>query len=150
MKTVFDKITREELINRINKLSEKNTSRWGKMNIYQMVKHCATWEEWIVGKNKPSYKQEFIGKIFGKIALKRMIKNENPLDRNVPTSKQFKSIEKEGDIQAQQQKWIALIREYENYSNPGFIHDFFGRMTKEQIGVLAYKHSDHHLRQFGA
>jgi hypothetical protein len=26
---------------------------------------------------------------------------------------------------------------------------FFGRLTKEQWGRLAYKHVDHHLRQFG-
>ena len=24
------------------------------------------------------------------------------------------------------------------------------RMTREEIGIFAYKHSDHHLRQFGA
>lgn len=46
-------------------------------------------------------------------------------------------------------EWISLINEYENYSNPKFIHDFFGKITKEQIGILVYKHTDHHLRQFG-
>ena len=55
-----------------------------------------------------------------------------------------------GDIESEKKKWISLIEGYENYSNPGFIHDFFGKMTKEQIGILAYKHTDHHLRQFNA
>ena len=45
---------------------------------------------------------------------------------------------------------LLLIEEYEHYSNPDFIHDFFGKMTKEQIGLLAYKHTDHHLRQFNS
>jgi len=44
-------------------------------------------------------------------------------------------------------KWIGLLSESENYSNPKFVHDFFGKMTKEQIGILVYKHTDHHLRQ---
>jgi len=28
------------------------------------------------------------------------------------------------------------------------MHPFFGKMTKEQVGYLAYKHTDHHLWQF--
>jgi hypothetical protein len=150
MKTIFDKTVQAELIDRINKLNEKSNARWGKMNIYQMLKHCSNWDEWILGKNKPVYKQVFIGRIFGKMALKRVLKDESPLDKNSPTSAAFKTIGKSGDVLPEQQKWIALIREYENYYNPDFIHDFFGKMTKEQIGILAYKHSDHHLRQFGA
>jgi hypothetical protein len=118
------------------------------MNVFQMVRHCTTWEEWILGKNQYKYKQEFLGFIFGKMALRKMIDTEKPFDRNVPTSDQFKIKETSGDIESEKKKWIALINDYENYSNPGFIHDFFGKMTKEQIGRLAYKHTDHHLRQF--
>ena len=150
MKTIFDKSTRDELIHRINSINENCTAQWGKMNIYQMLKHCTIWEEWILGKNKPAYKQAFIGFIFGKMALKRMIKDEKPLDRNVPTSAQFKVKETTGNIVAEKNKWIALIEEYAHYSNPDFIHDFFGKMTKEQVGLLAYKHTDHHLRQFNS
>lgn len=147
MKTIFDKTTREELIARINALDESCTAVWGRMNVYQMVNHCRTWEAWILGKDKPVYRQEFIGKIFGRFALKRML-NEKPFDRNVPTSKPFIIKETSGDLDSCKQQWIALLHEYGQYSNPGFIHDFFGKMTKEEVGVLAYKHSDHHLRQF--
>jgi hypothetical protein len=55
----------------------------GKMNIYQMLKHCTIWEEWILGKNQPKYKQTFLGLIFGKMVLKKMTKDEKPLDRNM-------------------------------------------------------------------
>lgn len=150
MKTIFDKATRGELISRINTLNENCTAQWGKMNIYQMLRHCTIWDEWILGKNKPLYKQAFIGRLFGKMVLKKFTKDEKPMDRNVPTSVEFKVKEKNGDIAMERQKWIALIEEYEHYSNPGFIHDFFGKMTKEQVGLLAYKHTDHHLRQFNS
>lgn len=148
MKTIFDKTTREELISRIHALNGNNTAQWGKMNIYQMLKHCTIWEEWILGKNKPKYKQTFLGLIFGKMVLKKMTKDEKPLDRNTPTSSHFKVKERSGDVEAEKKKWINLIEDYENYSNPEFIHDFFGKMTKAQVGILAYKHTDHHLRQF--
>ena len=45
-------------------------------------------------------------------------------------------------------KWIALIEGYAQYSNTDFVHAFFGKMTKEQVGIMTYKHTDHHLRQF--
>lgn len=148
MKNIFDQTSREELITRISNLKEGTDAQWGKMNLYQMLKHCTMWDEWILGKNNYVYKQAFIGFIFGKIALKRMIKDEKPFDRNVPTSPELKVKETTGNITAEKQKWVELIREYEHYSNPGFIHDFFGKMTADQVGILAYKHTDHHLRQF--
>ena len=91
-----------------------------------------------------------MGKIFGKMALKQVTKDERLLDKNIPTSTQFKVKDKVGDLVAEKRKWIALLKGYERYSNPDFIHDFFGKMTKEQIGILVYKHTDHHLRQFSA
>lgn len=150
MKSIFDESNRAALINRIKTVNERSRSQWGKMNVYQMLKHCTIWEEWIQGRNKPTYKQELLGYIFGKWALNSMIKDDKPFKRNVPTSAFFKVKELNGDLESEKRKWISLIEGYENYSNPGFVHDFFGKMTKDQIGILAYKHTDHHLRQFDA
>ena len=150
MKTIFDKTTREELINRINTLNENSTAQWGKMNIYQMLKHCTLWEEWISSEKK--HKQVFIGRLFGKMALKNLLKDESPLRRNSPTIPELKinRIGKNGNVFSERAKWIALIEEYKHFSNNDFVHSFFGKMTKEQIGYLAYKHTDHHLRQFNS
>jgi len=52
MKTIFDKQTRDELIDRINKLNENSTAQWGKMNVYQMLKHCTLYEEMLLGKKE--------------------------------------------------------------------------------------------------
>ena len=149
MKTIFDKNIRVKLFERIGQINQNDKAQWGKMNTFQMLKHNTYWNNWILGKDDHTYKQEFIGKIFGKMALRKMIKNEKPFDKNIPTSAQFKVKESNGDLESEKSKWISLIKEYENYSNPNFVHDFFGKMTKEQIGVLVYKHTDHHLRQFG-
>lgn len=149
MKTIFDQNIRAELIERIEQIKESNKAEWGKMNVFQMLKHNTYWNGWILGKENHTYKQAFIGKVFGKIALNKMIKDDKPFDKNIPTSQQFKVKEENGDLESEKSKWTSLINEYENYYNPNFIHDFFGKMTKEQIGVLVYKHTDHHLRQFG-
>ena len=68
MKTLFDKETRQGLIARISALDENNTAQWGKMNIYQMIKHNSKWDEMLLGKTV--YKQSFLGRLFGKFALK--------------------------------------------------------------------------------
>jgi hypothetical protein len=149
MKTIFDAATREELILRIGLVKEGSKPVWGKMNVYQMVRHNTFWNEWILGKGNHIYKQEFLGKIFGKFALKRMIKDEKPFDKNIPTSDPFKVKDINGNLASEKDKWISLVNEYEHFKNPAFIHGFFGKMTTEQIGILVFKHSDHHLRQFG-
>ena len=73
MKSILDQQTRKELITRINSLNEHSTAQWGKMNVAQMLKHCAQWEEMALGKKK--YKQSLLGKIVGKMALKDMMKD---------------------------------------------------------------------------
>jgi len=147
MKTIFDKTTKYELIARINSVNEHTTAQWGKMDIYQMLKHCSLFEEMALGKTK--YKRAFIGKLFGRIALRKVLKDDAPLEHNTPTQPEFR-ITGSGDVEGQKAAWIRLIGEYDNFSNNNFIHPFFGKMTKEQIGQMAYKHADHHLRQFNA
>jgi hypothetical protein len=149
MKSIFDKSTREELIDRITSLNDNGSAQWGKMNAYQMVKHNTYWNGWILGKENHAYKQAFLGKVFGRLALRKMIQDEKPFDKHIPTSSQFQVKETKGDLEAEKLKWISLTQAYENYANPDFVHDFFGKMTQEQIGILVFKHSDHHLRQFG-
>ena len=150
MKTIFDKSTRDELIRRIDTLTKDNSAQWGKMNVYQMLKHCRLWDEWIAGKKKN--KQVFAGRLFGKMALKNVLKDEKPLGRNTPTIPELRlnRLGENGDVESEKAKWIVTIEGYAHFSNPDFVHTFFGKMTREQIGYLAYKHADHHLRQFNS
>ena len=147
MKSIFDQETKDELIGRVNSLNADSHAQWGKMNVYQMVKHCSLWEDMMQGKQK--YKQAFIGRLFGKMALRRVMKDESPLARNTPTLPELR-ITGNGDIFPDRTAWISKIQNYAHFSNPDFVHPFFGTMTEEQIGYMAYKHTDHHLRQFGA
>ncbi len=148
MNTVFEKSTREKLISRINALNENSSAQWGKMNVYQMLRHCILWEEMILHNKK--YKRVFIGLFLGKFFLKKEMRDDSPMRQNNPTIPELKIKETSGDVESEKRKWISLINEYSAYSFPdfSFLHPFFGKMTKEQIGYHAYKHTDHHLRQF--
>jgi hypothetical protein len=101
-------------------------------------------------QHSSNHKQTLLGRIFGKGVLKDFIRDEGPLKHNLPTLPQLKVEEAAGNVPSQKERWITLVGEYERYAEPNFVHPFFGKMTREQVGYLDYKHSDHHLRQFGA
>ena len=147
MKSVFDKTTREGLIQRINSLSEQNKAQWGKMNAFQMSKHCTQCDDMFLGEIK--IKRVFIGRLIGKMVLKKSLKDMSPFGKNSPTAPILKTTNDSGDIEQQKMEWINRIEKYANYDNPDFVHPFFGPMDKEQVGMFVYKHTDHHLRQFG-
>jgi len=148
MKSVFEASTRQELTNRINSLHEQSARKWGKMNVFQMLKHCTLHEEMMLGKIK--IKRVLPGLLLGPMLLKRVLKDGRPFGRNAPTSSLLKTTKESGDIEQQKREWITRIEQYSDYTNPNFVHPFFGPMTREQIGFYAYKHTDHHLKQFGA
>lgn len=152
MKTVFDKLIQDELTNRIELLNESHKPIWGKMNVFQMARHCTNWGEWVQGTGKYTdhiYKQDFFGKLFGKAALKSNTKNDKPMAKHMPAGIHVIKEAELGDLAAEKARWVGLIAAYTHFSNDRFIHDFFGKMSNEQIGIFSYKHFDHHLRQFG-
>jgi hypothetical protein len=151
MKTIFDHLIRQQLVERIHSLDRQSKPVWGKMNVYQMTRHCTIWNDWVLGTDTNFvYKQAFLGRIFGKMALTSNTKDDKPMGKNMPAGKDFIVVDKDGDVDANKAIWSKQIARYGHYSNDRFIHDFFGKMTIEQIGVFAYKHTDHHLRQFNA
>ncbi|MFT3932452.1 MAG: DUF1569 domain-containing protein [Chitinophagaceae bacterium] len=145
MQTLFDLQTRNAILDRIKMLKEENQPLWGKMTVSQMLKHCNKFDKLMQGKEK--YKQSLLGKLFGKMALKGMLKDDSPAKKNMPTVPGFK-ITENGNFDQEKQNWLGSISQYAEFTDSSIIHPFFGNMTHEQIGQLAYKHTDHHLRQF--
>lgn len=149
MQTVFDSTALNSLITRIEQLQPGTPPAWGKMTPYQMVRHCILSENMYLGYQQ--YDRSFIGRIFGKMALKSILKDEAPMKQNQPTHPTF-VITDSGDLDPVRQTWIKLLKEYPAAGDAafkGFTHPFFGTMTPSQIGQYVYKHTDHHLRQFG-
>ena len=148
MKSIFDTTSREELIHRIKTLNDHSKAQWGHMNIYQMVKHCTLWEEMLLSKIK--VKRVFIGRLIGKLLLKSEVKDDRRMVQNTPTVSELKVKDIHVDLETEKIKWITLIEESIHASTTDFCHPFFGKMTKDEIGIHHYKHIDHHLRQFNS
>ncbi|MBV8252081.1 MAG: DUF1569 domain-containing protein [Chitinophaga sp.] len=147
MKTILDKSTRDELANRINQLQESSTAQWGQMNVRQMLRHCILWEEMALGKK--TYPRVFLGYIFGRLALRSLLKEKTLMPRNARTITPMKITEVvEADVETQKQQWLALMAEHVSAGTPEVHHPIFGKLTSDEVCILMYKHADHHLRQF--
>ena len=149
MKDIFNQQTIDEFQTRIQKLNTGSKAQWGKMNVFQMLKHCTENDRMLLRERK--YKRLFIGRLFGKLALKSNIKNDAPLGKNSPTHPEL-VIKENGDVTTQKQLWLNILNKYaakRSSEYTDFVHPFFGKMDSTQVSKFAYKHIDHHLRQFG-
>ncbi|MEL6675383.1 MAG: DUF1569 domain-containing protein [Bacteroidota bacterium] len=150
MNTIFTPSTISEFKNRIHHLNPEAEANWGKMSLYQMLKHCTENDRMLL--REKAYRRLFIGRLFGRMALKSTIKDEQPMKPNGATHPDliFKGA---GDVSEQKAQWLDLLDKYAQQTEADyqdFVHPFFGKMTKSEVGRFAYKHIDHHLRQFGA
>lgn len=148
MRTIFDPATRKGLISRIELLTEAHQPLWGKMNVLQMIAHMNIWNEWVFGRNELPHNQGILGKLIGRWMLKKDTKDDTPMAKGMPAGKGFTTAAVNDGIEELTKKWVRQIYEYEDYTDQHFMHDFYGKMSREQLGVFAYKHMDHHLRQF--
>lgn len=101
-------------------------------------------------QGKVTYNRLLIGNLFGKSALNNnFLKDSSPIKQNAPTIKQLKPDGNLGDFNEEKDLWIRLIEDYNAFSKNEISHPFSGKLSSVEVGQLAYKHTDHHLRQFG-
>lgn len=146
MSTIFEMSAVELFVKRIHQLSSSNQAHWGKMNVAQMVQHCSKADEGLLGKR--TFPRLFVGRLFGGMILKQIMNPDKPMKKNMPTHPELKKFTS-SDFETDKSKWIELLQEYSLFSNQNILHPFFGKMTRDQVGKFVYKHTDHHLRQFG-
>jgi hypothetical protein len=149
MKTIFDTETRDELFERLGKLSPECERQWGKMTPSQMMEHTARVLEMATSDAQP-VKQVFIGKAIGWI-FKNQFLGEKPFGKNAPTGPDYK-IADEPDLEQTRERLKQLIAKFHERGANGLdgnVHPFFGPLTGKQWGETQYKHLDHHFRQFG-
>ncbi len=70
--------------------------------------------------------------------------------KNLPTAKDF-IVTDERNFEKEKRQLIDMIKRFTSTADPHIVqqHPFFGKMSGNEWAVLAYKHLDHHLRQFG-
>jgi len=150
MKSIFDKVAYDEVINRLDDLSTDNQAKWGEMNVTQMLKHCQKPIKLAFGEEKVE-KPHFIMRLIIKL-MKPTLYNDKPFKQGLPTAKSF-VIKDELNFKTEKNRLKELIKrihQSESYFEPSKTHPIFGEMKSWMWGQSSYKHLDHHLKQFGA
>ena len=148
MKTLFDDSDRRSIITRLHTLQPAAARVWGKMNPAQMLAHCAGALE--IGTGDRPTKQRLIGKIIVPF-IRASALGEKPFSRNSPTDPAI-VIADARDFDKERTRLLALIDRFVERGPTAAgqeIHSFFGKLSGDEWGRLAYKHIDHHLTQFG-
>tara|TARA_R110002049_G_scaffold30211_3_gene102737 strand:- start:5809 stop:6261 length:453 start_codon:yes stop_codon:yes gene_type:complete len=149
MKNIFAKEITNEVIARIEKLSSKTQSNWGKMSVSQMLAHCCVTYEMIYTDKHPK-PNKFL-KMMLKLFVKNAVVSEKPFSKNGKTAPQF-IISDEREFETEKKRLIDfLVKTQElgaNYFDGKESHSF-GKLTKNEWNNSFYKHINHHLVQFG-
>lgn len=147
MKSVHTSETKQEVLSRIEKLTPESQRLWGTMSIDQMLAHIAAQLKLALGDVDAKPKGPgFILTIFKHVGgfWFKWPKGSPTAPEMVVTNPKGFEEEKRGFLEVLE-RFIA--------KDPNSVwngHPLFGKMTKEEWGKIAYKHIDHHLRQFGA
>ncbi len=148
MKSLFNKDTYNETLQRMNTPTPQSQRQWGKMEVAQMLAHCK--EAFRVPLSDKKMPRMFIGVLLSWMMKPKMY-NDAPWKKNLPTAPNF-LIKDQRDFDNEKGQLSELITKFYTAGpdNVGkFPHPFFGTFTKEQWGKCMYKHLDHHLNQFG-
>lgn len=146
VKNLFDLRAKEDIINRFKSLNATAQPKWGKMNVAQMLNHCQKPLEVAYGTHQ--LKGSFLLKIIAPL-FKDSLYNDKPYKQGLPTDKTF-IITDSKDFDDEREKLLHLILQFNESRIVSEKHPAFGKMTKEQWSRSAWKHLDHHLKQFGA
>ena len=148
--SVYDTLTTETLLARINELKPTTTAKWGKMNVAQMLAHCNVSYELTYEPEKhkkPNFIMAFISKKF----IKKLVTNEVSYKPSSPTASAF-IIKTNKDFDTEKQRLIDYISKTEKLGKQNFegleSHSF-GVLNATEWSNMFYKHLDHHFNQFG-
>lgn len=150
MGSILKERDRTELATRLSTLTSTSSRKWGSMDVVAMLEHLRLSAAMALGENDlPSVNK----RAFQVFPLKHLILYVFPFPKDAPTAPGLKPAPIDASSFEDQRK--ALLELLERIgSGPtvgvGPEHPLFGKLTRGEWGVCTYKHTDHHLKQFGA
>jgi hypothetical protein len=149
MKTIRNEADCTAIINRLNKLTGEEKALWGKMNVNQMLSH-------LVQSGGMPFGHELTSRsnFMSRNVIKPLVLYVLPMPKEVKTSPEMdQQIDgrKPEDFERDKAAVIDLTQKLGAMAldNQCAEHPFFGKMSAKEWAIIAHKHIDHHLKQFG-
>jgi Protein of unknown function (DUF1569) len=149
MRTIRNYNDKEDLIRRLKTLTGEEKAVWGRMNVNQMVSHLVQAGELPFSASLPD-RSSFFSRTF----IKPLILYVLPMPKEVktpPDMNQQENGRKPLEFNADRDIVIETINKIAELplDHDCKHHPFFGKMNAKEWATIAYKHTDHHLKQFG-
>lgn len=141
---LFDNATYVAILERMSALTPASKPEWGKMEVGQMLAHCAEVQD--VYNGKPLRAPLWMKLL--RPMLRPMLLADREFSRNSPTLDQFRIVDPE-DFARQRERLVNSLRTMQALGRRPLKHPMLGMMTSDEVGWMTWKHLDHHLRQFG-
>ncbi len=147
MASIWQEAARDELLIRLDRLTEEAAARWGQFNCSAMLAHVNDALRMPLGEVTPESKKLPM-RFF---PLKQFIIYAMPFPKGVPTAPALlarcDSAVFRDEVEAFRQILDRLAKRSGETSWPP--HPAFGTMSTRAWGVLGYRHTVHHFTQFG-
>jgi hypothetical protein len=146
MPSLWDAGAADALTARIRQLTPERAALWGQMSCPQMVVHLTDACRLYLGELPAASARSPLRYA----PIKQLIVYVLPFPKNVPTAPEL-LVRAPGDWQPEVESlctMLARVAASRDHAWPN--HPLFGPLTPRAWGVLAWRHTDHHLRQFGA
>lgn len=145
-RTLWNETDRKELLSRVQQLRPDLRPLWGRMNALQMITHLTDWLRMAAGEIDSVPRR----KIMRFPVVKHLVIYSMPWPKGVPTAPELLARKASGWDEEMIDLCDRLASFEKLKSTESWpVHPAFGRMSTRLWGALGYRHTDHHLRQFG-
>ena len=148
MGSILNEVDRTAICKRIASVTNASVPSWGKMDAQAMLTHLKQSALMALGELPVESKNKRVFQVF---PIKHLILHVVPFPKGAPTAPEL-LVPDAAPVDAIRSELVSLVERIGAgpREGDGPVHPLFGRLSFREWGVATYKHTDHHLRQFGA
>jgi hypothetical protein len=146
--SILDDADRTAIRQRLGLVTSASVPRWGRMDAKGMLTHLRQSALMALGELPVACKSKQAFQVF---PIKHLILHVAPFPKGAPTAPEL-LVPDPAPVDAIQSELLSLVERIGAGPREGNgpVHPLFGRLSFREWGVATYKHTDHHLRQYGA
>jgi Protein of unknown function (DUF1569) len=146
--SILNEADRTAICQRIGTVTSAAVPHWGRMDAKAMLNHLRLSALMALGELPVACKSKRAFQVF---PIKHLILHVVPFPKGAPTAPEL-LVPGAAPVDAIRSELVSLVERIGAgpREGDGAVHPLFGRLSFREWGVATYKHTDHHLRQFGA
>jgi len=149
MGSILNDTDRTAICQRIASVTSASVPRWGRMDAKAMLTHLKQSALMALGELPVANKSK---RAFQEFPIKHLILHVVPFPKGAPTAPELLVQDEAASVDAVRSELVSLVERIGAgpREGDGPVHPLFGKLSFREWGVATYKHTDHHLKQFGA